>query len=69
MPPRTPRLKIAFLKPLSCTNQISAIDAGTSASIGAMQKPWTALAAAREAKLPASAAQKQDPISPRDVAI
>ena len=60
---------MAFLNPLSWTNQISAIDAGTSASIGAMQKPWTALAAARDAKLPASAAQKQEAISPSDVAM
>lgn len=47
--------------------QISAIDAGTSASIGAMQRPQKTLAATKERKLFASAAQKHDTISPRVV--
>ena len=36
MPPSTPRLKMAILKPRSCTCQISATDAGMSASNGAI---------------------------------
>ena len=69
IPPSTPRLKMAFRYPLSCTNQISAIEAGTSASIGAMQNPSTALAATSDAKLFASAAQKHEAMSPREVAM
>lgn len=38
MPPSTPRLNIAARKPRSCTNQISAIEAGMSASNGASKQ-------------------------------
>lgn len=48
---------------------MSAIEAGTRDSIGAMQKPWTARAAARDTKDLASAAQKHVTISPTDVTI
>lgn len=60
---------MAVRYPLSWTNHMSAIDAGIKASIGAMQNPCTARAAASEPKLFASAAQKQVTISPIEVAI
>jgi hypothetical protein len=64
IPPRTPRLKMALRKPLSCRNQMSEILAGTSASMGAMQKPMRAREPAREPKDLDSAHQKQDTIRP-----
>lgn len=67
MPPSTPRLNTADWKPRSCTNQMSAMDAGTSASIGAMAKPCTARAAARDPKDLDSAAQKHETMSKIDV--
>lgn len=69
MPPRTPRLNTADWKPRSWTNQISAIVAGTRASMGAMQKPWTARAAASDSNDRDAAAQKQETIRPMDVAM
>jgi hypothetical protein len=44
--------------------QTSAIEAGTSASNGPIQNPWMTLAATREEKLFAAAAQKQVTIRP-----
>jgi hypothetical protein len=55
---------MAILKPLSWTCQMSATDAGIRASKGAIQKPWTVLAAANEPKLFTSAAQKHDTANP-----
>lgn len=40
------------------------MDAGTRASIGAIQRPQNTLAATKDSKLFASAAQKQETISP-----
>lgn len=60
---------MAVRYPLSWTNHMSPIEAGTRASIGAIQNPWTALAAANDAKLFASAAQKQVTIRPIEVAM
>lgn len=67
IPPSTPRLKTADWNPRSWTNHISAIEAGTRASIGAIQKPWIARAATRDAKELDAAAQKHVTISPIEV--
>jgi hypothetical protein len=66
MPPRTPRLKMALRKPLSCRNQMSLMLAGTRASMGAMQKPMSARDPASEPKDLDSAHQKQETIRPID---
>lgn len=50
------------------TYQISAIEAGIRASIGAMQKPWTTRAATSAGNDLAAAAQKQVTTRPTQVA-
>lgn len=68
MPPSTPKLNTADWKPRSWTCQMSAMVAGTRASMGAMQKPCTARAAVRDPNDRDSAAQKHETIRPTEVA-
>lgn len=67
--PKTRRALVGWnaMKGTVSRYQISAIDAGISASIGAIQKPWRTLAATRDTKLLASAAQNEVTIKPIEV--